>query len=247
MNLSGKVAIVTGASRGIGRSIAMCLAEAGAKVVINYRSNAELAEQVKAEIEAKGGQAHAIQGCVTDPEAMKAMVKETVQVFGGLDILVNNAGILLPKFLMMTKPEEWAKTIDTNLTGVYNAIKPALRPMIEKKQGRIINITSVAGLSGIPGQAAYGTTKAGLIGLTNVLAKELAGFGITVNAIAPGFIETDMTSVFDEKTTEQYINSIPLKKYGRPEDIGHMAVYLASDLAGYITGQTIAVDGGLSS
>ncbi|WP_339165265.1 3-oxoacyl-ACP reductase family protein [Siminovitchia sp. FSL W7-1587] len=246
MSANEKVAIVTGASRGIGRAISVALAKEGYKVVVNYNRSLEDAEKTVEIIQENGGEAILHQGSVTDPEKMKEMVDTTVNQLGTVDVLVNNAGILIPKYLMMTKPEEWNATIDTNLTGTYYGIKAVLRPMIEKKQGRIINISSVASISGISGQAAYAASKSGINGMTKVLAKELAPFNILVNSIAPGFIETDMTGDFPDRMLEEYRDSIPLKRFGQPTEIADFASFLASEKANYITGQVFAIDGGLS-
>ncbi|MFS0880721.1 3-oxoacyl-ACP reductase family protein [Metabacillus niabensis] len=241
-----KVAIVTGASRGIGQAIAIALANKGFSVVINYHNSHAGAEETLTKIKQNGGEAILHQGSVANAEDMKQMVENAVEHFGTVDVLVNNAGILIPKYLMMTKPDEWNQTIETNLTGAYLGIKAVLRPMIEKKRGRIINISSVASISGIAGQAAYAASKSGLNGITKVLAKELAPYNILVNSIAPGFIETDMTGDFPERMLEEYRDSIPLKRFGRPEEIASFVTFLSSDEAEYVTGQIFAIDGGLS-
>ncbi|MDQ0226410.1 3-oxoacyl-ACP reductase family protein [Metabacillus niabensis] len=241
-----KVAIVTGASRGIGQAIAIALANKGFSVVINYHNSHAGAEETLAKIKQNGGEAILHQGSVANAEDMKQMVENAIEHFGTVDVLVNNAGILIPKYLMMTKPDEWNQTIETNLTGAYLGIKAVLRPMIEKKRGRIINISSVASISGIAGQAAYAASKSGLNGITKVLAKELAPYNILVNSIAPGFIETDMTGDFPERMLEEYRDSIPLKRFGRPEEIANFVTFLSSDEAEYVTGQIFAIDGGLS-
>lgn len=241
-----KVAIVTGASRGIGQAIAIALANKGFSVVINYHNSHVGAEETLTKIKQNGGDAILHQGSVANAEDMKQMVENAVEHFGTVDVLVNNAGILIPKYLMMTKPDEWNQTIETNLTGAYLGIKAVLRPMIEKKRGRIINISSVASISGIAGQAAYAASKSGLNGITKVLAKELAPYNILVNSIAPGFIETDMTGDFPERMLEEYRDSIPLKRFGRPEEIASFVTFLSSDEAEYVTGQIFAIDGGLS-
>ncbi len=246
MNNEKKVAIVTGASRGIGQAIAIALANKGFSVVINYHSSHKGAEETLTKIKENGGDAILHQGSVANAEDMKQMVDNAVEHFGTVDVLVNNAGILIPKYLMMTKPDEWNQTIETNLTGAYLGIKAVLRPMIEKKRGRIINISSVASISGIAGQAAYAASKSGLNGITKVLAKELAPYNILVNSIAPGFIETDMTGDFPERMLEEYRDSIPLKRFGRPEEIASFVTFLSSDEAEYVTGQIFAIDGGLS-
>jgi len=241
----GKVAIVTGASRGIGRAIALSLAMVGVSVVVNYKKSRHEAEKVLELVQQAGSDGFLYEGSVADSEAMERMVAATLEQYGQLDILINNAGILVPKHIMMTKAEEWIQAIETNLTGAFYCVKYAIRPMIEQHYGRIVNVSSVASIRGIAGQGSYASSKAGLNGLTRVLAKELALYGITVNAVAPGFIETDMTSIFDKKKTE-YQNTIPLKEFGKPEDVASLVSFLVSDNAGYITGQVIAVDGGLS-
>lgn len=246
MNTNKKVAIVTGASRGIGRAIAVALANNDFKVVINYHRSHDEAEETLKLIKENDGEAILYQGSVANLENMKQLVDTTIEHFGTVDVLVNNAGILIPKYLMMTKPDEWNTTIETNLTGAYLGIKAVLRPMIEKKKGRIINISSVASLSGIAGQAAYAASKSGLNGITKVLSKELASYNILVNSIAPGFVETDMTGDFPDRMLEEYRNSIPLKRFGRPEEIANFVTFLVSDQSEYITGQIFAIDGGLS-
>jgi len=244
--LDRKVAIVTGASRGIGRAIAIQLANDGYTVVVNYHSNHEEARKTLAEIEERGAEGILFQGSVSDPKAMESMVQETIERFGRVDVLVNNAGILKPKYLMMTKLDEWEDTLQTNLSGAFYCIKAVLRTMIEKRAGRIINMSSVASISGIPGQASYAASKSGMNGLTRVLAKELSSYGILVNSIAPGFIETEMTGSFPDKTLQDYKETIPLRRFGHGEDVANLISFLASDRASYITGQVIAIDGGLS-
>lgn len=241
-----KVAIVTGASRGLGRQIALTLADANYRVVVNYNSSHKCAEETLELIKSKGGEAIAYQGSVANPDDMKSMVEKTLEHYGSVDILVNNAGILIPQYLMMTTLDDWNKTIETNLTGSFLSTKSVLRPMIENKYGRIINISSVASFRGLAGQAAYAASKSGMDGMTKVLAKELSSYNILVNSIAPGFIDTDMTDEFPERILEEYRESIPLKRFGAPEDIANFVVYLASDKANYITGQTFTIDGGLS-
>ena len=241
MRLAEKVAIVTGGSRGIGRAIAIRLAEAGARVVVNYRDNEQAAAEVKAEIERAGGAAHIVRGSVAETGAATAMVNEAVRRFGRLDILVNNAGILTRQFAMMTKPESWRNTIDVNLSGPFYCAQAALVQLVEQRAGSIINIASVGAIRGLRGQASYASAKAGLLALTRTLACEVARYGVRVNAIAPGFIATDMLSERDVAEAK----AVPLG-LGQPDDVAHMAVFLASDLARYITGQTMIVDGGLS-
>ncbi|MCM3440398.1 3-oxoacyl-ACP reductase family protein [Metabacillus halosaccharovorans] len=242
-----KVAIITGASRGIGKAIALRLAKDNFMVVINYNKSREDAEKVLESIKEIGGNGILFQGSVTDRDVMDGMVKEVVNQFGRIDLLVNNAGVLRPKYLMMTKLDEWEETIATNLTGPFYCIKSVLRSMIEQRSGRIINMSSVASLSGIPGQSSYAASKSGMNGMTRVLAKELSNYGILINSIAPGFIETDMTGDFPETALKEYKNSIPLKRFGHGEDVANLVSFLASEQASYITGQVIAVDGGLSA
>jgi 3-oxoacyl-[acyl-carrier protein] reductase len=243
--LTGKVAVVTGAGRGIGRAIALKLSKLGASVVINYRSSIKEAQELIDEIKSNGGNAEAVQGDVSSLEDAEKVVKFAVEKFGRLDILVNNAGITKDTLLLRMKEEDFDKVLEVNLKGVFNCTKHASAIMLKQKSGRIINISSVIGLIGNAGQANYAAAKAGIIGFTKSIAKELGGRGITVNAIAPGFISTDMTEVLSDKVKEKLLVSVPLRKLGSPEDVANLAGFLASDNASYITGQVINVDGGM--
>ncbi|NWL88964.1 MULTISPECIES: 3-oxoacyl-[acyl-carrier-protein] reductase [unclassified Paenibacillus] len=243
--LEGQTALVTGASRGIGRSIALALAGAGANIAVNYAGNEEAAAKVVAEIEALGVKAYAVRGHVGDSEQFDAMVKGVVEAWGRIDILVNNAGITRDNLIMRMKEEEFDEVIATNLKGVFNGIKSVTRPMMKQRSGRIINISSVVGVLGNAGQANYVAAKAGVIGLTKSAARELASRNITVNCIAPGFIETDMTDQLPEEVRQGMLGNIPLARLGQPEEIAKVAVFLASESASYMTGQTLHVDGGM--
>lgn len=240
-----KSALVTGASRGIGRSIALQLAEEGYNVTVNYAGSKEKAEAVVEEIKAKGVDSFAIQANVADADEVKAMIKEVVSQFGSLDVLVNNAGITRDNLLMRMKEQEWDDVIDTNLKGVFNCIQKATPQMLRQRSGAIINLSSVVGAVGNPGQANYVATKAGVIGLTKSAARELASRGITVNAVAPGFIVSDMTDALSDELKEQMLTQIPLARFGQDTDIANTVAFLASDKAKYITGQTIHVNGGM--
>ncbi|MDF2388112.1 3-oxoacyl-[acyl-carrier-protein] reductase [Nostoc ellipsosporum NOK] len=242
--LQGQVAIVTGASRGIGRAIALQLATQGANVVVNYASSATAAENVVAEITAAGGQAVALQADVSQADQVDTLINTVLEKFKRIDILVNNAGITRDTLLLRMKPEDWQAVIDLNLTGVFLCTRVVSKIMLKQRSGRIINITSVAGQMGNPGQANYSAAKAGVIGFTKTVAKELATRGITVNAVAPGFITTDMTS--NLSNTEDIIKYIPLGRYGQPEEVAGVVRFLAADpAAAYITGQVFNVDGGM--
>jgi 3-oxoacyl-[acyl-carrier protein] reductase len=245
MQLAGKVALVTGASRGIGRAIALRLAEAGADVVVNYAGSEQAAADVVAQIEALGRRAMKVQGDVGSSAAAEELVKQTLEAYGRIDILVNNAGITRDNLIMRMKEEEFDQVIHTNLKGVFNCLKAVTRPMMKQRSGRIINISSVVGSLGNAGQANYVAAKAGVIGLTKSSAKELASRGITVNAVAPGFITTDMTDKLSDDMKAQLLAQIPLARLGEPDDIAKAVVYLASDDASYMTGQTIHIDGGM--
>ncbi|HBC4678300.1 TPA: 3-oxoacyl-[acyl-carrier-protein] reductase [Staphylococcus aureus] len=240
-----KSALVTGASRGIGRSIALQLAEEGYNVAVNYAGSKEKAEAVVEEIKAKGVDSFAIQANVADADEVKAMIKEVVSQFGSLDVLVNNAGITRDNLLMRMKEQEWDDVIDTNLKGVFNCIQKATPQMLRQRSGAIINLSSVVGAVGNPGQANYVATKAGVIGLTKSAARELASRGITVNAVAPGFIVSDMTDALSDELKEQMLTQIPLARFGQDTDIANTVAFLASDKTKYITGQTIHVNGGM--
>lgn len=244
--LEGKIALVTGAAKGIGRAIALALAAEGAVVVVNYNGSAERAEKTVEEIKALGARAVSCQCNVADTKAVDTMVKDIIKTFGRLDILVNNAGITKDNLIMRMPEEDFDAVINANLKGCFNTIKAASRQMLKQREGRIINISSVSGILGNAGQANYAASKAGVIGLTKTMARELASRGITVNAIAPGFVETDMTEALPESVREAAVGQIPLGHFGKPEDIADMAVYLASEKAAYITGQVISVDGGMA-
>ena len=233
MLLDGKVALVTGASRGIGRAVAIELAKEGATVAINYAGNVAAAEEVKNIITDMGG------------KAMIVQVEKVIAEFGQIDILVNNAGITRDGLFIRMKSQDWNAVINTNLTGIFNCTKVAAKYMMKKRSGKIINMTSVSGILGNIGQTNYSAAKAGVIGFTKSLAREMASRGITVNAVAPGFIATDMTAAMPEKAQAQVVGSIPLGKMGQPEDIANAVVFLASDKASYITGQVVNVDGGM--
>ncbi|MCM3699279.1 3-oxoacyl-[acyl-carrier-protein] reductase [Paenibacillus macerans] len=243
--LQGKTALVTGASRGIGRSIALAFAEAGADVAVNYAGNEQAAAGVVAKIEALGVKAYAVKAHVGSSQQFEDMVKGMLDAWGRIDILVNNAGITRDNLIMRMKEEEFDQVIETNLKGVFNGIKAVTRPMMKQRSGRIINISSVVGVLGNAGQANYVAAKAGVIGLTKSSARELASRGITVNCIAPGFIETDMTDQLPEELRQSMLAGIPLTRLGQPEEIANVAVFLASDSASYMTGQTLHVDGGM--
>lgn len=245
MRLEGKVALVTGASRGIGREIAFELAREGASVAVNYAGSEAKALELVDEIKALGREAFAIQADVSNSDSVSEMVKETVERFGKLDILVNNAGITKDNLLMRMKESEWDDVININLKGVFLCTKAVTRQMMKQRSGRIINISSIVGVSGNPGQANYVAAKAGVIGLTKTTAKELSSRGITVNAIAPGFITTDMTDKLNEEVKAEMLKQIPLARFGEPKDIARTVVFLASDDSNYMTGQTLHIDGGM--
>ena len=243
--LTGKVALVTGASRGIGRAVALKLSDAGAKVAINFAGNVEKAEQVKAEIESRGGEAILVQGKVDNFEVVNDIVKKIVETWGTVDILVNNAGITRDNLLLKMSESDFDEVITTNLKGVFNCTKAVTRIMMKQRSGKIVNMTSVVGLTGNVSQANYAAAKAGVVGFTKSAAKELASRGVTVNAIAPGFIQTDMTDKLPDKIKEETLKQIPIGKFGTPEDVANLAAFLVSEQAAYITGQIINVDGGM--
>lgn len=243
--LKGKIALVTGASKGIGRAIALTLAKYGAYVIVNYNGSKEKAEEVVAQIKESGQNAISYQCNVSDYDACKAMIDVMEQEVGPIDILVNNAGITKDNLMLKMSEEEFDTVIDTNLKGTFNCIKHLSKGMLKRRTGRIINISSVVGVIGNAGQANYCASKAGVIGMTKSLAREFGSRGITVNAIAPGFIETEMTDVLKDSIKEQIIAQVPLKRMGNVVDIAETVAFLASDNSGYITGQVIGVDGGM--
>ena len=244
--LKNKIALITGAGRGIGRAIAIALAKEGAEVVINYNGSEERAKEVKQTIEENGGKASIYKCNVSDFTACEAMIKDIVKEYGHLDILVNNAGITKDGLIMKMKEEDFDSVLNVNLKGTFNTIRHSARQMLKQRSGKIINISSVSGILGNVGQANYAASKAGVIGLTKTMARELGSLGITVNAIAPGFVDTEMTEVLSEEIRENACKQIILGRFGKPEDIANTAVFLASDKADYITGQVISVDGGMN-
>lgn len=243
--LRGQTALVTGGSRGIGRSIALALAEHGVKVAVNYAGSEAAAQETVARIVELGSEGIALRGDVGNSEQAEALVKEVLNTWGRIDIVVNNAGITRDNLIMRMKEEEFDQVIETNLKGVFNCLKAATRPMMKQRYGRIINISSVVGVTGNPGQANYSAAKAGVIGLTKASARELSSRGITVNCIAPGFIDTDMTRELSEEVRSELEKGIPLARLGRPEEIAMAVLFLASEGAAYMTGQTLHVDGGM--
>lgn len=244
--LKGNIAVVTGASRGIGRQIAKAMAREGALVIVNYNGSEAKAQQVVAEIQEAGGQAEAIQCNVADSHAVQEFLGKVIERYKRIDILVNNAGITRDNLLMKMSEEEFDAVLATNLTGAFYCMKHVSRQMLKQKSGRIINISSVSGVLGNAGQANYCASKAGLIGLTKSAARELGSRGITVNAIAPGLIETEMTEVLSEDVKKAMGERIPLRRFGKPEDVAAAAVFLASEQASYLTGQVLSVDGGMA-
>jgi len=243
--LDGKVAIITGASRGIGKAIAQNFVEMGATVCFTYMSSDEKARVLEKELTANGGTARGFKSDAGDFEAAQKLSEEVVKEFGSIDILVNNAGITRDNLLMRMSEEQWDEIMAVNLKSVFNLTKAVLRPMLKARKGSIINMSSVVGVKGNAGQANYAASKAGILGFTKSVALELGSRNIRCNAIAPGFIETEMTGALDEKTVQEWRDAIPLKRGGTPDDVANLCVFLASDMSGYITGQTINVDGGM--
>lgn len=246
MELKGKAALVTGGSRGIGRAVCLELARRGACVAVNYAGNAAAAEETVESCKAMGVDAFSVQADVADAAACDAMVKEVLSRFGRLDILVNNAGITRDGLMPMLKDADWDAVLDANLKGAFHCMRAAYWPMMKQKYGRVVNLSSIVGLRGNAGQANYAASKAGLIGLTKSMAKELAGRNVTVNAVAPGFIDTDMTAALPEKAREAMLASIPMGRLGQGEDVAKAVAFFAGDGAGYVTGQVLCVDGGMA-
>ena len=246
MDLTGRNALVTGGSRGIGRAVCLELARRGANVAVNCAGNARAAEETAAACRELGVQAFAVQADVSDSAAAGAMVKAVIERFGRLDILVNNAGITRDKLALQMKNEDLDAVLDTNLKGAFYCMRAAYRPMMKQRYGRIVNLSSVVGLRGNPGQANYAASKAGLIGMSKSIAKELASRNVTVNLVAPGFIGTDMTAVLPEAAREALLKSIPMARLGQPEDVARAVAFFAAEDAGYITGQVLFVDGGMA-
>ena len=246
MELKGKAALVTGGSRGIGRAVCLELARRGACVAVNYAGNAAAAEETVESCKAMGVDAFSVQADVADAAACDAMVKEVLSRFGRLDILVNNAGITRDGLMPMLKDADWDAVLDATLKGAFHCMRAAYRPMMKQKYGRVVNLSSIVGLRGNAGQANYAASKAGLIGLTKSMAKELAGRNVTVNAVAPGFIDTDMTAALPEKARESMLASIPMGRLGQGEDVAKAVAFFAGDGAGYVTGQVLCVDGGMA-
>jgi 3-oxoacyl-[acyl-carrier protein] reductase len=244
--LNGKVAVITGAGRGIGRAIALQFAEYGAKLVINYRSSISQVEELLMQVKAAGGEAIAVQADISKEDEAKKLINETINQFGRIDILVNNAGVTKDNLLMKMSEADFSSVLDINLKGTFFCMKYAATIMLKQKAGKIINISSVVGITGNVGQTNYAASKAGVIGMTKTVARELASRGITVNAVAPGFIESDMTDQLSDKVKEATLANIPLKRYGSAKEVAGAVSFLASEAANYITGQVLVVDGGLA-
>ena len=245
VNLNDRVAVVTGASRGIGKAIAIELAACEARVVVNYNRNSEAAEEVVKAIQSSGGEALAVRGDVSVPEMAQGLIGAALSSFGRVDILVNNAGITRDTLLMRMSEEDWDAVLDTNLKGAFNCIKSVTKTMMKQRYGRVVNVTSVVGLAGNAGQTNYSSSKAGLIGLTKSVAKELGSRNITVNAVAPGFVETELTDTLSDEMKSATVSMTPLGRLGSPEDIAYAVAFLVSENASFITGQVLSVDGGL--
>lgn len=243
--LQGRVAVITGGSKGIGKAIALKFAKLGANIVINYRNGSAAVEDTLKELESIGVKAIAVKGDISNFNEAEKVIKSAVDNFGSIDILVNNAGITADSLILRMKEEDFDKVIEVNLKGAFNCIRHAAAYMVKNRYGKIINISSVVGLTGNIGQANYAASKAGILGLTKSVARELAPRGINVNAVAPGFIETDMTSVLSNKVKEISLSNIPFNRFGKPEDVGELVAFLSSDKSSYITGQVINVDGGM--
>ncbi|HJC41309.1 MAG TPA: 3-oxoacyl-[acyl-carrier-protein] reductase [Candidatus Intestinimonas pullistercoris] len=246
MSLQGKCALVTGGSRGIGRAVCLELARQGARVAVNYAGNAAAAEETVKACQDLGAEAFAIQADVADAAACDAMVKEVLARFGRVDILVNNAGVTRDGLMLTMKESDWDTVLDTNLKGAFQCMKAVYRPMMKQKYGRVVNLSSIVGIRGNAGQANYAASKAGLIGLTKSMAKELAARNVTVNAVAPGFIDTDMTAALPEKAREAMLASIPMGRLGQAEDVARAVAFFAGDESAYVTGQVLCVDGGMA-
>lgn len=247
INLKDKKVLITGSSRGIGAEIAKKMAALGAEVIINYANSKARAEEVKSEIEAAGGTAHLIQADVSDFEQAADLVKTAYKKMGGLNVLVNNAGITKDKLILRMKEEDWDQVLDINLKGVFNCTKNAVRYLLKAENGKLINLSSVVGVNGNAGQANYSAAKAGIVGFTKTMAKELASKGVCSNAIAPGFIDTEMTVELSESIKEGIINQVPLARFGKAEEVADLAAFLASDNANYINGEVIKIDGGMGA